>query len=247
MPMWKITPKGPIKVAETKLREEKLLEKELEEWLTSDPSILGEPLLIIGRQVTIPDVKDTLDVLALDPQGHAVIIELKRGKLKDPVDMQALRYASYIAKWRFEDFENQARSYMGKAGDPSFNFNEVYEQFCSQSGIDEVPDMNSDQRMIILGAEVKEKLGSVALWLRDHKIDIKVVEVALYRDGDCYFLQPHVIVPVPVSRFADTGRFPDGDLSRPWIADGRIWHLEKRCGPKTKEMLLRLDNLLSFA
>ena len=98
MPIWKITPQGPVKVAETTLAREKLLEEHIEDWIAETPNILEEPLLIIGRQVLIPDVKDKLDLLAIDPQGKAVIIELKRGKLKDPVDMQALRYASYVSK-----------------------------------------------------------------------------------------------------------------------------------------------------
>src|SRR5579885_296377 len=103
MPIWKITATGPSRVAPVSLSSE-ILEEHLEDWIATDSSILGEPLLIIGRQLIIPDVKDRLDLLALDPQGKAVIIELKRGKLKDPVDMQALRYASYISKWSFEDF-----------------------------------------------------------------------------------------------------------------------------------------------
>jgi hypothetical protein len=244
MPIWKITPRGPVKVSETKLKQEKLLEENLEDWIISDPSLLGEPLLIIGRQVVIPDVKDRLDILALDPQGNAIIVELKRDKLKDPVDMQALRYASYISKWRFEDFENQARAYFGKVGDLDFNFNELYEQFCAKAGIDEVPDLNSDQRLIVVGSEVKDKLGSVALWLRDHNIDIKVIEVEVYREGDAIFVQPHVIIPLPVSRFIDTGRASRGEVSQPWITDGKTWHLEKRCSSKTKEMLLKLDDLI---
>jgi hypothetical protein len=242
MPMWKITPKGPVKVSETKLKQEKLLEENLEDWVVTDPSLLGEPLLIIGRQVMIPEVKDRLDILALDPQGNAVVVELKRGKLRDPVDMQALRYASYISKWGFENFENQARAYLGKAGDPDFNFNELYEQFCVDAGIDEVPDLNSDQRLIVVGSEVKDKLGSVALWLLDHKIDIKVIEVEVYREGGTIFVQPHVIVPVPVSRFKDIGRPSSGE--QPWITDGKTWHLDKRCSPKTREMLLELDGLI---
>jgi hypothetical protein len=118
MPLWKITESGPTKVAETSPKQEKLLEENLESWIAEDSSILGEHLLIIGRQVMIPDVKDRLDLLAIDPQGNSVIIELKKGKLKDPVDMQALRYASYISKWRFEDFENHMKNYSGKTGDP---------------------------------------------------------------------------------------------------------------------------------
>jgi hypothetical protein len=157
--------------------------------------------------------------------------------------MQALRYASYISKWRFEDFENHARSYLGK-GDPEFNFNEQYEQFCATAGIDETPDINSDQRIIVVGSEVKDKLGSVALWLRDHNVDIKIIEVEIYRDGDSRFLQPRVIVPLPVSRFADIGRASVGEISQPWVTDGKNWHLEKRCSSTTKEMFLKLDDLI---
>jgi RecB family endonuclease NucS len=91
MPLWKITNAGPKAVATTRFKEESLLEEHLEDWIAADPTILGEPLLIIGRQVLIPDTKDRLDLLAIDPQGYAVIIELKRGKLRDPVDIQALR------------------------------------------------------------------------------------------------------------------------------------------------------------
>ena len=30
----------------------------------------------------------------------------------------------------------------------------------------------------------------------------------------------------------------------PWLADGKAWHLEKRCSPKTKEMLVALDQVV---
>lgn len=173
MPIWKISQQKPIKVSNTTLASEKFLEDHLEGWIVEDSSILGEPLLLIGRQVTIPEVNDRLDLLALDVQGNAVVIELKRGPLKDPVDMQALRYASFISKWQFEDFEQQAKAFIGKSGEAEFNFNETFEEFCAAKGIDEAPDLNTDQRLIIMGSETKERLGSVALWLDKHNIDIK--------------------------------------------------------------------------
>jgi len=123
MTLWKITDEGPAPVSHTKLKDEKLLEEHLEDWIEHQPHMLGEPLLIFGRQVQIPDTKDRLDLLGVDPQGMIVVIELKRGQLKDPVDIQSLRYASYLSKWQFEDFENIARNYYRKVGDPDFNFN----------------------------------------------------------------------------------------------------------------------------
>lgn len=242
MALWKITDKGPTKVKETKFKQEKLLEEHLEDWIASDPSILGEPLLIFGRQVIIPDIKDRLDLLAVDSAGAIVIIELKRGQLKDPVDIQSLRYASYMSKWRFEDFENVARNFFGKVGDAEFNFNEIFESFCAESGVDDLPDINTEQRIIIVGSSVRERLGSVALWLREHSVDIKLIEVQAYKEGENLFIEPATIVPMPVSRFVAVGK--RGSETQPWTTDGKSWHLEKRCSPKTKEMLLLLDQIV---
>lgn len=242
MGLWKITDNGPTKVKETKLKKEKLLEEKLENWIAKDASILGEPLLIVGRQVLIPDIKDRLDLLAFDPQGNAVIIELKRGKLKDPVDIQSMRYASYISKWSFEDFENVARNHMDKVSDPEFNFNAIYESFCEDAGIDETPDLNKDQRVIILGGSVKDKLGSVALWLFEHGIDIKVIEVHAYKDGDSIIIEPNTVIPFQVNRFEATGGVKkDGS---PWLKDGKSWHLDKRCSIKTKALFNRFDQII---
>lgn len=243
MPIWKITNKGPRKVEETKLKKEIYLEENIENWIIEDSSILEENLLVIGRQVIIPDIRDRLDILALDSVGNSVIIELKRGKLKDPVDMQALRYASYISKWRFEEFENQARIFMGKVGDPEFNFNEIFEDFCSEKGNLESPDLNSDQRIIIVGSELKDKLASVALWLREHNVDIKVVQIECYREENNLLIQPQVLIPLPTSKISEIGKPQTGP--KPWITNGKSWHLDKRCSPATREMLLKIDALIS--
>ena len=241
MPIWKIGNTGPARVQETKLKNENYLEEHLEGWIMSDPTILGEPLMILGRQVLIPDMKDRLDLLALDPKGNAVIIEIKRGRLKDPVDMQAMRYASYISKWTFDDFENLARQ--NRKGKEESNFYDDFEAFCIDSGVDDIPDLNHDQRLIIVGSEVKDKLGSVALWLHEHDIDIKVVEVEVFKEGQDILIQPQIIIPLPISRFSETGARKRKTGDEPWLLDGKIWHLEKRCSPETRKMLEKLDQI----
>lgn len=70
MAIWKITDKGPQKVHETQPMKENILESHLEDWIEKEVSILGEPLLIIGRQVVIEDVKDRL----ADRGCHRIVI-----------------------------------------------------------------------------------------------------------------------------------------------------------------------------
>jgi hypothetical protein len=62
--LWRITEKGLEEVPETRLKQENLLEEKLEDCISPNPAILGEPPLIIGRHVIVPDTKDRLDLLA---------------------------------------------------------------------------------------------------------------------------------------------------------------------------------------
>lgn len=241
MGLWKVAGDEPNSLERTKL-DKQIIEKNLESWIEQNPDLLEEPLLIIGRQVPIPDLGDQIDLLALDPQGSAVVIEVKRGQLRDPVEFQGLRYASYVSKWQYDDFENRARKYLGSEADSEFSLNERLEKFTVEAGTDEVPDLNDEQRIVLVGSGVRDRLGSVALWLREHSVDIRLVDVHAYEDGDDLLLQPNIVVPVQVSDFSEVGKQPAE--KKPWIRDGRGWHLEKRCSTKTREALLQLDELL---
>ena len=84
MPIWKTKEGGLQQISETTLAQEEFLEEHLEGWIVANPDFLDEPLLIIGRQVLIPGINDKIDILALDLEGNAVIIELKRGNSRIP-------------------------------------------------------------------------------------------------------------------------------------------------------------------
>ena len=241
MSIWKTAKDGLQLISETTLAQQEFLEKHLEDWILANPSFLDEPLFIIGRQVIIPGVNDRIDILALDLEGNAVIVELKLGQLSDPVDMQALRYASYVSRWSESDFETQARNEQKKKKDSDFSLIDEFAQFCADEGIKDVPDLNTDQRIILVGSDISDKLGSVVLWLSEHEIDIRAFGVETFQDGEITLLQPQLIVPLPVDQFGGVGR---EDSPRPWKSNGRKWHLEEKCGPKISEMLVKLTDLI---
>ncbi|MXW36583.1 MAG: DUF91 domain-containing protein, partial [Chloroflexi bacterium] len=52
------------------------LERNLEDWIANDSSLLADGLTIVGRQVRLDG--GPLDLLAIDWQDRWVVIELKR-------------------------------------------------------------------------------------------------------------------------------------------------------------------------
>src|SRR5664280_1076647 len=73
-------------------------EQALEDWIVEQPDLLGEPLLILGRQLAeFAEDYDRLDVLAMDQDGEIVLIELKVSENFRVTDLQALAYAGAYA------------------------------------------------------------------------------------------------------------------------------------------------------
>ena len=56
MPIWEVTDDGPQVLPDTEFAAENVVEANIENWIASDPSILMEPLFIIGQQVVVPGV-----------------------------------------------------------------------------------------------------------------------------------------------------------------------------------------------
>ena len=68
-------------------------EQRLEDMLTEDPAMSGTDLLIIGRPVQISYGR-YMNLLALDADGRAHVLELKRDRSPRDVVAQALDYGS---------------------------------------------------------------------------------------------------------------------------------------------------------
>jgi hypothetical protein len=89
------------------------LERELERWIERDPSLLEGGLEVVGRQVRVE--AGIIDLLALDPQGRWVVIEIKKGALHRETMAQALDYASCVAKMGYEALASKVNDYLKSA------------------------------------------------------------------------------------------------------------------------------------
>lgn len=131
---------------------------DLEPWLASNPEIIGTGILIIGRQVMTRS--GAIDLLAIDKSGNTVIIEIKRAELPRESLAQAIDYASNIAEWTVEKLSEACSEYKKMTLQDAFN-----EAF---PDIDlETVNLNSTQRIILVGFSIEASLERMIEWLSD--------------------------------------------------------------------------------
>ena len=239
--LYRVDGEAAVEVTETTALDEKLYESQVEAWIASSPGILGEELLIIGRQVQLDDGADRIDLLAIDEQGRLVVIELKRDLIGGSADLQALRYAALLSSWTYETVRQQAEGYWRSTHQEVGSFTqEVESRFGSEY---EIP---GGQRVILVGRDVKPRLGTMALWLRSQGVDVRVVAISLLKDGDALYVQPQVVIPPP-SEDRYRADVQVGSSEKPWLKDGQRWHLEQRCSPQGRQIVERLLHLIAEA
>ena len=225
-------------IPETKLKQEGFLEDNLREWILSEPiGVLGEDIMIIGREVIVSGFQDGIDLLGIDREGNVVIIELKRGSLKGSVDFQGLKYAAFASQWGYEDLRNQFDKFKDSSWgeslyDKDADFKEKLNEFCNEDY-----EPNRDQRIILIGESLRKRLEMVVQWLSERDIDISAIEVTLMNSNGDLYLDSEQIIPIPERG----GQEVSPDTSKePWKKDGEAWHIEEVTDELTGELLQNL-------
>ena len=232
-----------ISLTQTSIAEQDCREEHLREWIIDEPEhVLGEDVLLIGREVKVKGIGDGIDLLAVDRDGNTVIIELKQGRITGNVDFQALKYAAYTSHWSYEQLREQFESFKQTRWgtnlyDEETTFKQALDGFCN----DEYTP-NQDQRILLVGESLAERLDFVSRWLSDHDVDISVVEVQLFEDDGRIYLDAEQTVPVPNRSTSEVS--PDTS-EKPWKKDGRSWHLNEVASDETAELLERVVSSLS--
>jgi hypothetical protein len=127
-------------------------EKDLEDWISENPSLLGNDLRIIGRQVNLPGA-GPLDLAAVSRDGMFCIIEFKRQRTDRDTIAQILHYC--VAIKEMSPNELQSRFKLGK---------EESEEIAG-----------SDPLMMVVAAEATYEVNKIAELLMDKGIRIEVV------------------------------------------------------------------------
>ena len=170
--------------------------RDIQEWVAANPSILGDDLLIIGKEFQGFDrTNERLDLLAVDSDGKLVIIELKRDDTGADAHWQAIKYASYFRGAGAEKLVGLLAKYADISQD------EAQAQLAQHLG-PAVDSLNGGQRIILASHRFAPEVTSAALWLNEKVSDkdlITCVTLVPYRDSktDSLYVQATTIIPVP--------------------------------------------------
>jgi hypothetical protein len=158
MSLWRLDETGSATpVVEERLAAEALIESAVE----SAPELLGDEVLIIGRQVATPS--GPLDLLALDGQGRLVVIENKRDRTPRDVLAQAIDYAAYVSTMTFDDVAATFESYRVRSGSDPADLAEVYEERFGEA----LDAIAHPPRMIIVASRLDDSTERMIAFLAD--------------------------------------------------------------------------------
>ena len=139
-----------------------LEERDIQEWIAAHPSILGDDLLIIGKEVSCFDRTDERpDLVAVDRDGKLVAIELKRDDSGTDIHGQAIKYASYFfdaPKAKIVDmlatYENSSES-------------DAKAKLLQHLDAKDLNALNHDQRIILASHRFVPEVASAVQWLNE--------------------------------------------------------------------------------
>lgn len=153
-------------------------EKQLEELLEQDSTLLGEPLLIIGRQIMTPYGK-YIDLLAMDGDGRLHVLELKRDRTPRDVVAQTLDYGSWCATLTTDDVMQIANAYL------SVPFEEAFDDVFHTSR----PDvLNEELQLTIVASELDTSSERIVTYLREFGVPINAVFFSYLEEDDRAYL-----------------------------------------------------------
>ena len=175
---------------------------DIQEWIESNPQTLGEELLIISKDLSFfNETKGRPDLIALDKKGNVVIIELKRDDSGLYMEWQAIKYASYLSKFKQKDIVSLYSKYLTHYFPEEDYTDQTVEQkildFIDEETIEEI---NINQRLILVSHRFAREVTSAVNWLIDkYSMDIKCVQIIPFHDidRDAFYIQTNTILPVP--------------------------------------------------
>ena len=155
-------------------------EETLEQMIVSAPTILSDRWMLIGRQIRTA-FDQVIDLLALNPDGQLIIIELKRNQTPRVVVAQALDYASWVQDLEPDDIAGIFNRYSG--GD---SLSDAFKDYFG-TALDE-EQLNGSHQIVIVASSLDASTERIVSYLNRANLAINVIFFQVFRDGENQYL-----------------------------------------------------------
>ena len=191
------------------------LESQLEGYIESDPAMLGERLLLIGRQVPTAH-GGFIDLLGVDADGTVHVIELKRDKTPRDVTAQTIDYGSWVATLGHSDIVAIFNAYRS---DMAFE-----EAFADAFGDAPPDELNTAQVFTIVAASVDAATERIVRFLNeDYGVPVNVVFFRHFEDAGTSYLARTWLVDQESPAATKNAAANKGKSREPW--NGHDWYV----------------------
>ncbi|MEV6995616.1 endonuclease NucS domain-containing protein [Streptomyces sp. NPDC093228] len=183
--LWRVDDK-PVRVTTRPMP----LESRLEALIEADPGILGDPLLLIGRQVPTSHGK-VVDLLGMDADGSLHVLELKRERTPREVVAQVLDYGSWVQALTNEQIRDIYASYARSRGQAE----ELDEAFALRFGGSPPEALNSTHALTIVASEIDAATERIITYLASgFQVPVNVLFFRYFEDeGRAYLARTWLI------------------------------------------------------
>jgi alkylated DNA nucleotide flippase Atl1 len=173
--------------------------QDLEAWVTTAPELAGGDFTVVTSEYDRFDrTNERLDVLGIVPiepgHGRLVVVELKRDGTSTTVDLQAIKYAAYVAAAQFSDVVDMYARYH------EMSEGEAREALLELLGgsEEEPPRIDDKPRIVLVAGDFRTEVTTTVLWLIDNfEMDIRCVRLQPFSVHGRTLVHSEVIIPLP--------------------------------------------------
>ena len=185
-------------VSKTTFAAEQVLERQhLQRALRDNIALVDPDLMVIAEEWgDFEGANRRIDLLCLDRQGQAVVVELKRTSDGGHMELQALRYAAMVSTMTSDDLERIFAEHLEKVGDDPDSAGERLADWIANADADEVP--SRAVRIVLVAADFSTEITTTVLWLIElYGLDITCVRLTPYKYGDRVLVDIAQVIPLP--------------------------------------------------
>lgn len=209
--LWRVDNNEPSRLRSTGAP----LESQLETFIEADPTILGTPIMIIGRQV--PTAFGTfIDLLGVDEEGVVHILELKRNRTPRDVVAQALDYGSWIQSVSNDDIREIFERHR-----PGITFDEAFAE--NFGGVAPPDELNDEHQLTVIASELDSATERIVRYLNTgYGVPINVLFFRYFNDEGRSYLARTWLIEEGQAATSSSGRRPGGSKEQ-W--NGLDWYV----------------------